>query len=150
MHGPPSSSPASAPCRLDWQPSRWPRIWLILLTGLAVLALWRSALPAAWALPASLSVVVIGRRQWRREGRASSVCIVMALDGAVTLVDGRPVSGLRVQWFGPLVCLSWREANGRGDRRVVWPDNLAAGQRRELRLAASNANISPSRQGMAP
>jgi len=123
---------------------------LILLTCLAVLALWRSALPAAWALPASLAAIAIGGAQWRREGRVAPVSIVLAWEGGAHTVDGGPVSRLRVQWIGPLVCLSWRDGGGGGDRRVFWPDNLPPALRRELRLAASNANISPSRQGMAP
>jgi len=114
---------------------------LVLLTCLAALSLWRSALPVAWALPASLAVVAGGWLQWRREGRVAPVSIVIAPTGAgAYLVDGRVAFRLRLEWFGPLACLSWRDSEGRQGRRVFWPDNLPPALRRELRLAVSNTN----------
>lgn len=127
------SSNASAPCRIDWRPSRWLTAALWSLVLLAPLSLWASGLPGFMAWP--LALCAAGWAAWsaRRPRQAAPLAIVVPADGEVT-VDGRVVEDFEVVWRGALAFLSWRDEAGRVRRLVLWPDVLPPATRRELRL----------------
>jgi toxin CptA len=142
------SSNASAPCRLEWRPSRWLLAALIVLTVLAACSLLASALPRSVAWPSALVAIMVGTRQLRRESRRTACPIVVAADGRAT-VDGAQVQGFAVDWRGPLAFAHWRDANGLSRRCSFWPDTLPGPRRRELRLAAAPRPGAPGAGGMA-
>lgn len=127
------SSNASAPCRIDWRPSRWVAAALWSLTVLAPLSLWASDLPGVVAWP--LALCAAGGAAWSalRHHRAAYLSIVVPAEGEVT-VAGQPVGGFDVAWRGALAFLSWRDGAGRVHRLALWPDVLDPAMRRELRL----------------
>jgi toxin CptA len=127
------SSNASAPCRIDWRPSRWVTVALWSLTALAPLSLWASDLPGVLAWP--LALCVGGGAAWSalRHQRAASMAIVVPAEGEVT-VAGQAVEGFDVAWRGALAFLSWQDGAGRDRRLALWPDVLDPATRRELRL----------------
>ncbi len=143
-----SSSNASAPCRLEWRPSRWVVAALCLLAALAAVSLIASDLPRSIAWPSAAIVFVAGLYRARLESRQPPCAIVIAADGRTT-VDGQPVEDLDVEWRGALAFLRWRDAAGRMQRRGFWPDTLPAGKRRELRLAVPSRPGAPGANGMA-
>lgn len=127
------SSNASAPCRIDWRPSRWLTAALWSLTVLAPLSLWASDLPGALAWP--LALCVAGGAAWSalRHQRTAPMAIVVPAEADVT-VAGQAVEGFDVAWRGTLAFLSWRDGDGRDHRLALWPDVLDPATRRELRL----------------
>ena len=66
------------------------------------------------------------------------------------MLDGEAIHDVAVQWRGPLAFLSWRGTEGRVHRLSWWPDTLAVGPRRELRLAAMARLPSRPARSMAP
>ena len=138
-----------APCRIDWRPSRWLVAALLLLAALAPAAVLASELPrgAAWLLAAAAALHGAWRahREWRRPPRS----ILFTADGRL-MVDEADVFDVRLQWRGPLAFLSWRDAAGRRDRLVWWPDTLPPRWRRELRLAAGRLPAAPAGPSVAP
>ena len=128
-------SDISAPCRLEWQPSRWlgAKLWsLALLAPFSLIAsdlprgvAWPLALVAgAWAiLDARCYRAMPPRRLVIPAGRAAATC------------DGERIDDLGVGWRGPLAFLHWRDRHGRRHRASFWPDTLPAGMRRELKIA---------------
>ncbi|HEY1138186.1 MAG TPA: hypothetical protein VGE64_11970 [Xanthomonadaceae bacterium] len=143
------SSNASAPCRIEWRPSRWLTAALWSLALLAPLSLWASGLPGPMAWP--LALCAAGGAAWSalRHRRAAPLSILVPADGEVT-VAGQAVEGFEVIWRGALAFLSWRDRAGRTRRLALWPDMLAPATRRELRLvmAARAAGRIPG--AMAP
>lgn len=127
------SSNASAPCRIDWRPSRWVSAALWSLTVLAPLSLWASDLPGVAAWP--LALCAAGGAMWSalRHHRVASLSIVVPAEGDVT-VAGQAVAGFDVAWRGALAFLSWRDGAGRVQRLALWPDVLDPATRRELHL----------------
>jgi toxin CptA len=127
------SSNASAPCRIDWRPSRWVTAALWSLAVLAPLSLWASDLPGMLVWP--LALCVAGGAAWSalRHQRAVPMAIVVPAEGEVT-VAGQAVEGFDVCWRGALAFLSWRDGAGRDHRLALWPDVLDPATRRELRL----------------
>jgi toxin CptA len=127
------SSNASAPCRIDWRPSRWVTAALWSLAVLAPLSLWASDLPDMLAWP--LALCVAGGAAWSalRHQRAVPMAIVVPAEGEVT-VAGQVVEDFDVSWRGALAFLSWRDGAGRDHRLALWPDVLDPATRRELRL----------------
>jgi toxin CptA len=127
------SSNASAPCRIDWRPSRWLTAALWSLTVLVPLSLWASDLPGLVAWP--LALCATGGVAWSalRHRRAAPLAIVVPAEGEVT-VAGQAVAGFDVAWRGALAFLSWRDGAGRDHRLALWPDVLDPATRRELRL----------------
>ncbi|MCC7635898.1 hypothetical protein [Stenotrophomonas rhizophila] len=149
MPSPPHSSPGSAPCRLEWRPSRWQCGAQLLITALAPWALHASALPGAWWWPASLLVVAGGGLQAWRYWRQPALAIVIAPGPAPARVAGQAVQDLQLSDRGVLLQLGWRQG-GRHRWRLFWPDTLAPARRRELRLAVRAHCISRSRPAVAP
>lgn len=127
------SSNASAPCRIEWRPSRWLAAGLWSLVLLAPLSVWASALPAVVAWPVALAVAGFAAASAIRHRLAAPVSIVVPPDGDVT-VSGQVADGFVVTWRGDLAFLAWRDGAGRGHRLVLWPDVLVPAARRELRL----------------
>lgn len=142
-------STGSAPCRIDWRPSRWLAAALLLLAVLAPLAVLASDLPSRVSLPlaavAAVHGLLLARREWRRSPRS----LVFPGDGRL-LVDGAEAASAVLQWRGPLAFLSWRDAAGRRHRMGWWPDTLPRHRRRELRLAASALDAARARPSVAP
>ncbi|MBN6148891.1 hypothetical protein JR065_00940 [Xanthomonas sp. AmX2] len=149
MRAPPNSSPPSAPCRLEWRPSRWLLAALGLLTLLAPVSLLLSDLAPLLAWPAALGAMLYGAALLRREARRPSRALTIPAAGAAT-VDGQAVEELQVDWRGPLAFVRWRDRHGRVRRLAWWPDTLPAAARRELRLAAHARAASSAPPQMAP
>ncbi|WP_411850650.1 hypothetical protein ACLB90_17535 [Stenotrophomonas sp. LGBM10] len=145
----PLSSPGSAPCRLEWRPSRWQCRAQVLLVALVPWALALSDLPGPrWQMVAAAAVLVgVAEARWQVR-RPCRRLLIPPGDAAVT-VDGRPVEAFAARFRGPLVQLRWRQG-WRRHALLFWPDTLPAAQRRELRLAVGNRCISRSRRAMAP
>ncbi|MBD3825687.1 MULTISPECIES: hypothetical protein [Stenotrophomonas] len=145
----PRSSPGSAPCRLEWRPSRRQCRVQVLLAMLVPWALSMSDLPSPhWQWVAGTVVMaslVEAAGQVRRRPRH----LLVPPGEAAVMVDGRPVEAFVVRFRGPLVQLRWRQG-WRRHALLFWPDTLSAAQRRELRLAVGTRCISRSRRAMAP
>lgn len=143
------SSGGSAPCRIDWRPSRWLQAALLALAVLAPLAVLASELarPAAWLLAAAALVhgLHLAWREWRRPAAS----VLFTVDGRV-LVGEREADDVRLHWRGPLAFMSWRDPAGRRMRLVWWPDTLPSQWRRELRLAADRSCTARRRPSVAP
>lgn len=143
------SSNASAPCRFEWRPSRWPIAALSALAAFAPCVILLSEMPAIAGWPLAVAAFCAGFWLARREALRPPCAIVIDGSGAAT-VDGEPVEDFDVDWRGPLAFLSWRDREGRTHRRSLWPDTLAPSLRRELRLAACRDDAGRRPGPMAP
>ena len=143
------SSNASAPSRFELRASRWPIAALLALSVLAPLSVLASEMPRAFAWPLAVAACATALWRARVEARRSPRLIVVDGDGQAT-VDGVVVSGLRVDWRGPLAFVAWREDSGRIARGSFWPDTLDAVGRRELRLAVDRIDAGRRAGRMAP
>ncbi|GAB3750891.1 hypothetical protein GCM10028795_18010 [Lysobacter olei] len=155
------SSNGFASCHLEWGPSRQLALMLLLLGGLAVVALLASDLPRGWAwLGAPLALAYAAwlarcelRKPWRtlqvpglppvRQGEEAGPLEPPTL-------DGHPLIALEVRWRGAAAFLRCRGQDGRPFRTVLWPDVTQGASRRELRLALRDRETSPSRPSVAP
>lgn len=141
---------ASASCRLEWRPSRWLTGAILLLGVLAVFSVLASEMPRAWAWPlATLALVYTG---WSARRSACQPVQVWYWPGGERppTVDGEIARDVVVTWRGSLAFVRWRDAQGRIRRRGWWPDTLPMERRRELRLAATTAPVSPRAASVAP
>ena len=129
------SSIASAPCRIEWRPSRWAGAMLLSLAALAPFSLLVSDLPQAWAWPLALAACTVGVINARRYRRLQPCALLIPGGHGQPACDGRTMHELQVEWRGPLAFLRWRDPDGRVRRLAFWPDTLPAASRRELRLA---------------
>ena len=140
---------ASAPCRIDWRPSRALAAALILLSLAAPAAVLASEMPraAAWLLSAAALVhgAWLAARDWRRPPRR----LLFTGDGRL-LVDGEEAAAPCLRWRGPLAFLSWRDGAGRVQRLAWWPDTLPPSRRRALRLAFARLPAAPYTPSVAP
>lgn len=95
MPRPPPSSPGSAPCQLEWQPSRWQCRALIAMGALMPWALWATDLPTPWGL-ASGFVATAGTwlEAWRYARRPGCMFVIPADEGPAQ-VDDAPVETCR-------------------------------------------------------
>ncbi|MCC8535619.1 protein YgfX [Xanthomonas axonopodis pv. poinsettiicola] len=146
----PHSSPISAPCRLEWRPSRGLACALGAMALLAQCAVWRSGAPMWVALLLSACAVVLGTRSLRQLLRSPPRQLVVPWSDAAASVDGERVEDLQVSWRGPIAVVSWQGRGQRRGRLLFWPDTLPAAQRRELRLAAQAHAISSRALQVAP
>lgn len=135
------SSTSSSTCRIDWRPSRWLAVALVGLGLMAALSLWLSELPWALALPGSLLAVGEGLRLSRRHLALAPITLDWLGGDAPAYLTRRDglvrLDGATVRLRGPLATLAGKDALGRTHRLAWWPDTLHAGDRRQLRLAAS-------------
>nr|WP_172407456.1 hypothetical protein [Stenotrophomonas maltophilia] len=149
MPRPPPSSPGSAPCQLEWQPSRWQCRALIAMGALMPWALWATDLPTPWGLASGfVAMAVTWLEAWRYARRPGRMFVIPADEGPAQ-VDDAPVEDLQMRRRGPLVQLAWRQ-QGRRHWRLFWPDTLPQAQARELRLAVRAHCISRSPPAVAP
>lgn len=143
------SSSGSAPCRIDWRPSRWLLAALLALALLAPVAVLASEMPrgAAWLLAAAAAGhgAWLAQREWRWPLRS----LLFTADGRL-MVDDEDVREVVLRWRGPLAFLSWRDGQGRKGRLVWWPDTLPPRWRRELRLAAARVPAARDGPSVAP
>jgi toxin CptA len=142
-------SKSSAPCRLEWRPSRLLVAAQWMLGVLAAASIVASEMPRAWAWPAALVALAWGGWTARRESRRAPQAWVWPGQGAVT-VDDLAVEEVALHWRGPLAFVRWRDHAGRVRRSSWWPDTLDAGSRRELRLAALARSAARASRSMAP
>lgn len=138
------SSPGSAPCRLEWRPSRWQAAAHLLFALLMPWVATATALPAAAHWPVGLLAGAGAALQGWRYSRQSPCSILIPAGAAPALVDGHPVDALSLHDRGALLQLRWR-LHGRRQARLFWPDTLPASLRRELRLAVQARPIPRSR-----
>jgi toxin CptA len=85
MPNSPTSSHASAPCRLEWRPSRWLTLALFALGPLAGLGVVASEMPLVFSIPLALAAAGEGARLARRESRRAPRWLVVTGDGRATL-----------------------------------------------------------------
>ena len=142
----PPSSPRSASCRLDWRPSRWPLVALLLLAVAAPGAVLASAIPEVPRRPLAglvgLWALVLARREQRvpsctlewRGGDAPARLRTSGTGGRGTIAT--TLHAVQVEFRGPLVRLLGRDDAGHTRRLVWWPDTLPPAARRRLVLAA--------------
>ncbi len=129
------SSIASAPCRIEWRPSRWVSAMAWSLVVLGPVSLLASDLHRGWAWPLALLALWWAAFDANRYRRQSSLQLMIPAGKGQARCNGEGIDGLRVDWRGPLAFLSWRVAGGSVQRASFWPDTLDSCQRRELRLA---------------
>ena len=134
---------ASAPCRIDWRPSRWLAGACGVLGVLGAASVFASEMPGWLAWP--LAAVAIAHGAWlgRRELRKPAQALTWH-PGQPPVVDREPLHGAVLGWRGPLAFLAWRDASGQRRHLHWWPDTLGRAARRELRLAARRACTSRS------
>ncbi|WP_261997386.1 hypothetical protein [Stenotrophomonas sp. Ste96] len=149
MPRPLPSSPGSAPCQLEWHPSRWQCRALIAMGALMPWALWATELPAPWGLALGLVAMVGTWLEAWRYARGPGCAFLIPLHDEPAQVDGEAVEDLQMRRRGPLLQLRWRY-EGRRHWRLFWPDTLPAAQARELRLAVRAHCISRSPPAVAP
>jgi toxin CptA len=123
---------------------------LRVLGLLAAIAVVASELPLMIAMPLASGAVLYGEWLARRESKRAVAEIIIPPNEAVPTIDGLPMEDLRVQWRGPLAFLRWRDGQGRRRYLQGWPDNLAPGERRELRLAMAARAPAHSPRSVAP
>jgi toxin CptA len=143
-------SSASAPCRLEWKSSRLLGRLLILLGLLAAGSILASELPKPLAIPLALACLAHGARLGSRELLRPARHLVIPCSASAVTVDGVAMGDVQLHWRGPLAFLRWRDGDGRRQRLLGWPDNLAAAARRELRLAMAARTPARSPRSMAP
>lgn len=144
------SSHASETCRVEWRPSRLLRA---LLGGLGVTAggaVLLSGMPAPNSIPLAAAALAGGWLAGVRDAARPARAVLWDGHAGVVRVDGVAVCEPCLSWRGALACLAWRDARGRRQRLLFWPDVLDARQRRELRLAAGPASASPAEPSVAP
>ena len=110
----PPSKPSwggSAPCRIDWRPSRCLQVALLCMAVLAPLAVLSSEMPRAAAGMLALAAAIHGVRLVAREWRRPPRTLLFTGDGRV-LLDGVAIQDVRLHWRGPVAFLSWREPSG--------------------------------------
>ena len=144
----PPWSQTSANCRLEWHPSAWLPLLLLILGAAGTVSLLFSGLPRWLVWPAALVALAYGAVLSRRERHKPFIEI--ELDDQTVLIDGEPVEGFRVFWRGPLVFARWRDAEGQVHRVAWWPDTLDPATRRELRLALPRETTARARHSVAP
>ncbi|HEY0662831.1 MAG TPA: hypothetical protein VGD21_16090 [Lysobacter sp.] len=145
-----SWSNASAPCRLEWQASRLLAAMLLAIGLLSALAVMATELPWQLSMPIALTATGYGAWLARSELRRPTRCLVIPMNETAATIDDQPMTGLELQWRGPLAFLQWRDASGRRQRLQGWPDVLDAASRRELQLAMAARTPARSSRSMAP
>jgi toxin CptA len=143
------SSNASAPCRIEWSPSRWVVIALHSMGVLAAFSVLMSEMPPVLAWPLAVGAMAQGIRLGRSESRQPKRELVWPHGGS-PMIDGQPMAEAVLGWRGPLAFLRWRDPDGRTQRLSWWPDVLSAAARRELRLAALDGAGAAPAASMAP
>lgn len=140
----------SAPCRLEWRPSRLLGGSLLSLGALAAVSILGSEIPALAAWPMAFAVLVYAIRLAGRERRRPVRGLTLPAGDGVVLLDDVPMTDLDVQWRGPLAFVQCRDMHGVRQRLQFWPDTLPASGRRELRLAMIARAAAPPARSMAP
>lgn len=142
-------SSASAPCRLEWRPSRLFACLLVALGAMGAVSALASALPAPAAAMLAAASLLEGLRLAMRERRSTPRMLLWPM-GAEPTLDGVRMRAASLQWRGTLAILAWRDDAGRRHRLAWWPDALDAMGRRELRLAAAAMSAAAGDRSMAP
>lgn len=144
-----NSSNDSAPCRIEWRPSRLLAGALAMLGALGAVSAIASEAPVA--LVALLAPASLATGAWLagRELARPPMQLVWT-PGRGLAIDGVRVANPHVSWRGPLAFLAWSDHEGRRHRVSWWPDTLGSLERRELRLAAIASPTSLDALSMAP
>lgn len=139
---------AVAECELQWRPSRWLALALIVLGVLGGVSALACELPRSLSLPiaglALLWASASGRRELRRPAR------LLAIRGGRATLAGEAIADLRLHWRGWLARLDFTGPDGRRQRLLWWPDTLDAAGRRELRLAVAVTAPARDTRSVAP
>lgn len=143
-------SNTSAPCRLEWRPSKLLAAALLALGMLAAGSVLAAEIPGPAAWPMAFAALAYGQWLARRELKRPGRTLLVPSGKGVALFDGVAMGGMEVQWRGPLAFVQWRNPQGLRGRMQFWPDTLPAPSRRELRLALINHTPAPAAGSMAP
>ncbi len=138
----------SVNCRLEWHPSAWLVVLLLMMGVCAALSLLFSGVPRWAAWPGA--VVALTYAAWLARREAATPVVEIELDDQAVHVDDEPVEEFRVFWRGPLAFARWRDADRHIKRLVWWPDTLDRATRRELRLALPREPAARGRRSVAP
>lgn len=128
-------------CRLDWRPSRYLQILLLILMGLAILSASISALAWYFSVPFCL-LVIYGFALQIRKLRLSPHCSLFWRAGddqiSVNFVHlAESLTQPRCHQQGPLWIISALDASRRNRYFVFLPDTITCSERRLLRLVAA-------------
>ncbi|HET9047985.1 MAG TPA: hypothetical protein VFN29_03335 [Chiayiivirga sp.] len=123
----------TAPIRIELAPSRSLRAAILVLAGLALLAIWFSRVPSG----VMILVPLLAWHGWYALARDLPLCLVLRADGsAMRLLDGdieQPVQLMALHERGGIGVLVL--AVDARVQRLAWaPDTLSRPARRELRL----------------
>src|SRR5690606_27676318 len=122
----PRSSHGSAPCRLEWRPSRWLLAALLTLSLLAPLAVLGSGLPRLLAWPLALAPARGGGARAGPAPRRAPRQPGLGPAGRRDVPAGQPREGSELPWRGPWTFTHPRAAHGRSQRVLWWPETLAS------------------------
>ena len=140
-------SSESSSCRIEWRASPLLCACLVLLTSLAVLSIWLSALPVGARVACGLLASWHGQQLARREfsRRSFSLEWRSGEPGFAMVFPDRTLalSAATVRIRGPLGCVSGLDARKRRFRLFWGPDTLSASDRRLLRLASAATTLDP-------
>ena len=133
-------------CRLDWRPSRYLQILLLILMGLAILSASISALAWYFSVPFCL-LLIYGAAYQIKELRLSPHCSLFwrAGDDQISVNFGHLAESLtqpRCHQQGPLWIISGLDASGQNRCFVFLPDTITPNERRLLRLVAATPKTS--------
>jgi toxin CptA len=148
MRSSPDSSPSCWSCRLEWRPSRLLVAALLLLGLLAAGALMASALPMPAKLVAAFAAAATAVSTAAREATrpVGEFAWAGGNQPATWRCGGRDdlLHDVRILERGPLLRLQGRDARGRSQWILWWPDTLARADRRAVRLLAGISHRSGS------
>jgi toxin CptA len=144
------SSSTSAPCRLEWRPSRWVTGALLALALLSACSVLASEMPGAMAWPLAIAAAGYGGWLARREHHRSPRQLLWPVGDMPVTLNGEPLQHVQLLWRGPLAFLRWTTSDGRSGHLGWWPDTLPTLQRRELRLAVQRRPPAQPTATMAP
>lgn len=128
-------------CRLDWRPSAYLQILLVVLMILAILSVLISALAWYFSVPFCL-LVLHGTAYQIKKIRLSPHCSLLwrAGDKQISLNFGHLAESLtqpRCHQQGPLWIISALDASRQKRYFVFLPDTITRSERRLLRLVAA-------------
>ena len=122
---------------------------LFALALLAPFSLIASDLPWLVAWPLALVALAWGVFDARRYLARPARQLTIPAGRGMATCEGERIEDLCTGWRGPLAFLQWRDAKGRRHRASFWPDTLAAGMRRELRIVMQKRDAASDPASMA-
>lgn len=132
----------------EYRPSRWPARVLLLLSTLAIVAAWLSAIPSGLKVALTVGAVLATRRAIARFARPDVVAAGWAHDGgwSLRMTTHEDVAATLVSFriLGQWAIWLHLKTPGRGAVRLLLaPDNSDADIRRRLRMRLATGRQTP-------